>query len=222
MKLAVFVYLPNLIGYARLILICFCWGFFDNFFVCLPLYLLSAFLDGIDGCLARRLGQTSALGAWLDVLVDNIGRTLMWTRLYQWGVFIVCLEWTVFVCTHTHGSVWKQAFGAAPWWVKQVMENGFYSFTGTFAVAGIHGLPIYLYFWQHYPKSWTFLNRIHVLLVVPIVVLGVARLLGLLVEIWCVKTHIMHLVSSEEDRTLQTLTRDLGKPERGGSQTPSS
>ena len=30
----------------------------------------------------------------------------------------------MFVCTHTLGSVWKQAFGAAPWWVKQVMDNG--------------------------------------------------------------------------------------------------
>ena len=44
--------------------------------------------------------------------------------LSQWGVFVVCLEWTVFVCTHTLGSAWKQAFGAAPWWVKAVMDNG--------------------------------------------------------------------------------------------------
>jgi len=42
----------------------------------------------------------------------------------QWGVFVSCLEWTVFVCTHTLGSMWKRAFGAAPWWVKMVMDNG--------------------------------------------------------------------------------------------------
>ena len=42
----------------------------------------------------------------------------------QWGVFVACLEWTVFVCTHTLGSTWKRAFGAAPWWVKMVMDNG--------------------------------------------------------------------------------------------------
>ena len=46
------------------------------------------------------------------------------TAALQWGIFVVCIEWTVFVCTHTMGSQWKQAFGAAPWWVKAVMENG--------------------------------------------------------------------------------------------------
>ena len=44
--------------------------------------------------------------------------------LTQWGVFVVCIEWMVFVCTHTVGHTWKQAFGAAPWWVKMVMDNG--------------------------------------------------------------------------------------------------
>ena len=44
----------------------------------------------------------------------------------QWGIFVVCLEWTVFVCTHTLGSQWKHTFGAAPWWVKATMENGKY------------------------------------------------------------------------------------------------
>ena len=42
----------------------------------------------------------------------------------QWGVFVACTEWTVFVCTHTLGHTWKHAFGAAPWWVKMVMDNG--------------------------------------------------------------------------------------------------
>ena len=35
-----------------------------------------------------------------------------------------CLEWTVFVCTHTLGHQWKAEFGAAPHWVKTVMDNG--------------------------------------------------------------------------------------------------
>lgn len=33
-------------GYVRLILLCVCWAFFENFYVCFPLYTLSAFLDG--------------------------------------------------------------------------------------------------------------------------------------------------------------------------------
>ena len=44
--------------------------------------------------------------------------------LSQWGVFVACFEWSVFVCTHTLGSKWKETFGTAPLWVQKVMENG--------------------------------------------------------------------------------------------------
>ncbi len=33
-------------GYIRLILLIFCWIFFNRFVVCLPLYMVSTFLDG--------------------------------------------------------------------------------------------------------------------------------------------------------------------------------
>ena len=60
---------------------------------------------------------------------------------------------------------------------------GFYTPTGAFTIAGIHALPIYLYFWKYRPHSWIFLDRIHFLLLIPIVILGMARLLGFLVEV---------------------------------------
>ena len=65
--------------------------------------------------------------------------------------------------------------------------TGFYSVVGAFTISGIHGLPPYLYFFsdysQHpllYPKI---LAQLKLLLVVPIVVLGAGRLLGLAVEV---------------------------------------
>lgn len=82
MNYSVLVYVPNLIGYTRLVIIITAWFFYDNIYVFIPLYAFSAMLDGIDGCVARALGQCSAFGAWLDVLVDNIGRSVLWTSLY--------------------------------------------------------------------------------------------------------------------------------------------
>uniref|UniRef100_A0A1X7ULF4 Uncharacterized protein n=1 Tax=Amphimedon queenslandica TaxID=400682 RepID=A0A1X7ULF4_AMPQE len=41
------------------------------------------------------------------------------------GVFISCLEWTVFVCTHSIGSGWKNTAGIElPSIVKRIMRNG--------------------------------------------------------------------------------------------------
>lgn len=71
----------------------------------------------------------------------------------------------------------------APPFTLIMPPSGFYTATGAFTVAGIHALPPYLYFWKYRPNSWTFLTKIRVLLVIPIVVLGVARLLGLAVEV---------------------------------------
>jgi len=149
------------------------------------------------------------------VFVDNIGRSILWSRLYDWGIFVVCIEWTVFVCTHTMGSQWKQAFGAAPWWVKAVMENGFYTPIGVFVVAGVHVLPALLYFYQHMP-GW--FEHVKFLLIVLLVILSLGRLLCLAVELWCIKTHILHLVLSEEDKALRSLTKEL---DSSRSNTPS-
>lgn len=41
------------------------------------------FAPGVDGWVARRLQQTSRFGAWLDVVIDNIGRGMLWNMLYD-------------------------------------------------------------------------------------------------------------------------------------------
>eukprot|EP00731_Ephydatia_muelleri_P022544 Em0015g127a len=157
---SVFLYVPNIIGYLRVGLVVVAWLYYDMLPVFLPFYLSSVILDVVDGYAARYLDQTSAFGAWLDVWVDNISRSLLWTSLNSCGVIIACLEWTVFVCTHSLGSRWKEAFGLAPWWVKAVMANGFYTLPGALTIAGIHGLPVALYLaqkqsdWVPYTVGW--------------------------------------------------------------------
>lgn len=41
----------------------------------------------MDGWLARRLGQSSRFGAWLDVVVDNLGRGMLWSLLFEVRTF---------------------------------------------------------------------------------------------------------------------------------------
>ena len=60
-------YVPNIIGYIRIALICgtlpFC---FSHPLIFAVSYFINAFLDGVDGVAARRLGQCSKFGMWLD------------------------------------------------------------------------------------------------------------------------------------------------------------
>ena len=62
---------------------------------------------------------------------------------------------------------------------------GFYTATGVFTIARIHGLPPYLYFFHHHPQDWAFLHKegIKVLFIVSIIVLATGRALGLAVEV---------------------------------------
>lgn len=68
----IFLFVPNLIGYARVVLA------FLSFYLmpCCPwpavfCYLLSALLDAFDGHAARALNQSTKFGAMLDMLTDR-------------------------------------------------------------------------------------------------------------------------------------------------------
>ncbi|KAG8967937.1 CDP-diacylglycerol-inositol 3-phosphatidyltransferase [Tulasnella sp. 419] len=68
----VFLFVPNLIGYARIILA----GLALNYMpehpkACTLLYGISCLLDAVDGMAARSLGQTSKFGAVLDMVTDR-------------------------------------------------------------------------------------------------------------------------------------------------------
>lgn len=68
----VFLYVPNLIGYSRVLL-----ALISLYYMkwhpkyCTFTYGLSCLLDALDGHAARRLGQTSQFGAILDMVTDR-------------------------------------------------------------------------------------------------------------------------------------------------------
>lgn len=197
----ILLFVPNLIGYVRLILLFASWIFFTNPVLFLAFYSASVILDGIDGIVARQLNQTSAFGAWLDVVCDNLSRGMLWTSLYKWGYFISALEWLVFVCTHTLGENWKSAKASPPSWVQKVMANGFKTPAGVFAICGLHVLPIWLYGLR--TGLWLpFMTHHSQLGVAGVLVTG--RALCMSVEVWFIKSHILDLLAEQEWRKTST------------------
>jgi len=68
----VFLFVPNLIGYTRIILAAVALYYMPyGPGYCTMLYGVSCLLDAIDGHVARMLGQTSRFGAVLDMITDR-------------------------------------------------------------------------------------------------------------------------------------------------------
>lgn len=90
-------------------------------------------LDWADGAFARKLGQVSRLGAWLDVTADLLCRGWLWSAALHGPLSFLPALWEtlVFACTHAHSeasSQWKDALAKAPtlpWWARRVMAKGF-------------------------------------------------------------------------------------------------
>ena len=71
----VFLFVPNIIGYVRIVLMIIAFYFMtnaDHYLLTVTCYMLSQLLDAFDGHAARMLGQTSKLGAMLDQLTDRL------------------------------------------------------------------------------------------------------------------------------------------------------
>ncbi|CAG0881338.1 unnamed protein product [Darwinula stevensoni] len=202
--ITVLLFVPNIIGYFRLLLLLGAYVYFHEPLYFLPLYITSVLLDAVDGWAARRLHQISSFGAWLDIVVDCIGRAMVWTNITSWGYLIVCLEWLCFVCNHGLGPQWKDFLSLevsdAPRFVRKVMENGFYNAMGFLAMSGIHLLPVLWYcirkgIFDIFSKSS--MGRAFILM--SAVVLSMGRTIGAVVEGWCILSHVKFLLSQQHN-----------------------
>jgi len=98
----VFLFVPNLIGYARVILagISLIYMSYHPKY-CTLLYGISSLLDAVDGQAARALGQSSRFGAVLDMVTDRCATTCLlcflsfaypkWALLFQ---FLITLDFS--------------------------------------------------------------------------------------------------------------------------------
>ncbi|KAK2165888.1 hypothetical protein LSH36_44g01056 [Paralvinella palmiformis] len=115
MALPVLLYIPNIIGYFRLLLMALSWlTYYDKPMMSFILYSVSLFLDFI---------WYIQIVLRFDVCIDVIGRGMLWSRLCDFGYLVACLEWLCFVCTHQLGSSWKSVSLQEPQLVKAVMAN---------------------------------------------------------------------------------------------------
>ncbi|KAH3766038.1 phosphatidylinositol synthase [Pelomyxa schiedti] len=102
----VYLYYPNLVGYARITLNLI--GFWVGFrcpLTFLFCYMASALMDMLDGHLARAYNQCTRFGAVLDMITDRTGTAMLlmilcvwypsWTYYFQFYVFVdICSHWT--------------------------------------------------------------------------------------------------------------------------------
>lgn len=195
--LPVLSYIPNIIDYVRIGLLVVSWiSYYPSAWISLISYVASMLLDAVDGMAARHWKQTSAFGAWLDVVVDNLGRGFLWCQLYSLGFFVTALEWLAFVCTHTFGSTWKSHV-VGPWLIQAVMKNNFRSPVGSFVILSLNLLPVWLYCIR-----FELLTEIHLPLAVQYSVLLamiVGRITCGMVEIWVISTHILLLCQENKN-----------------------
>ncbi|EEF29194.1 probable CDP-diacylglycerol--inositol 3-phosphatidyltransferase 2 [Ricinus communis] len=83
-KLAVYLYIPNIVGYTRVLMNCFAFAIcFSNKSLFSLLYFISFVCDGIDGWCARKFNQVSTFGAVLDMVTDRISTACLLVILSQ-------------------------------------------------------------------------------------------------------------------------------------------
>lgn len=178
MHVPVVFYVPNVLCYARILL-----AFGGLFFLesdpatAVLVWILSAFLDLFDGILARLLCQTSSFGVFLDILADNVLRTVVWVAaaaassnsypVLCLASFIVVLEWTTMLCTQLHAGLnadhWKKNRDNDPKIVQAFFASNFRNPLGLLGIYGLFASNLFLYASHHemlfekVPYFWSFL-----------------------------------------------------------------
>eukprot|EP01134_Creolimax_fragrantissima_P005139 CFRG5139T1 len=149
-------FIPQLICYVRFgLLVLMFIQHNNNTEAVLVLYLIFAALDIVDGASARYFDQTSSFGAFLDVVLDNTGRTFLWAGYNACsGAIFGSLEWVVFSVVHASAAKglvdWKiNHFRNAPWVIQYTMSKNFKNPLGTWCMIGQFLLPLYLYALVH-------------------------------------------------------------------------
>jgi len=74
----IYLYVPNLIGYLRIVLALVGYGYaLVDYRIMFGCYMLSQLLDAADGYAARKLNQSSTFGAVLDMVTDRVSTTCL-------------------------------------------------------------------------------------------------------------------------------------------------
>ncbi|KAL1565857.1 putative CDP-diacylglycerol--inositol 3-phosphatidyltransferase 2 [Salvia divinorum] len=93
--LSVYLYVPNIIGYVRILMNCYAFAIcFKNKYLFSLLYFVSFVCDALDGWFARKLNQVSTFGAVLDMVTDRISTAcllVVLSQVYRPGLIFLSL-----------------------------------------------------------------------------------------------------------------------------------
>lgn len=100
----IFLFVPNLIGYARIILALVSFYIMPFDYVMASVcYLLSGFLDAIDGYAARWLNQGTKFGAMLDQLTDRCATMCLMVMLaYFYPRWMILFQLSMIIDIASH------------------------------------------------------------------------------------------------------------------------
>jgi CDP-diacylglycerol--inositol 3-phosphatidyltransferase len=189
-QLPVALYIPNLMGYTRVLLA------FVGLYVssskpvtAIWIWLASASLDACDGIVARSLGQTSSLGILIDICADNILRSSVWmaaatSRNDPMTTILACfftsVEWTTMMATQLSADIhWKHERHEDPWLIRTCFRNNFRNPLGFLVMYGLFSAGMWT-FGQDYQvfhdsipffEMWRYLSY-------------VGRAIALCIELW--------------------------------------
>mmetsp|Transcript_31839 Transcript_31839/g.64891 ORF Transcript_31839/g.64891 Transcript_31839/m.64891 type:complete len:371 (+) Transcript_31839:71-1183(+) len=235
------LYMPNILCYFRIIFSFsgFHYSMKQKPIMALHVWTAAAVLDLIDGPAARTLHQCSQLGILLDVIADNILRTVIWissiiqsttygdttsSMIYETGfaVFIICLEWITMFCSQSNQFIkksdtlhvhWKYMQKGAPFWVIAVCRNNFRTVPGIFAIFGLFVAPFGSYLWYADKSNTTWPARLLgeevMAVLIQLSILG--RLLSAIVESYICYDHFSFVVALDSHDTEQFETSKYNK-----------
>ncbi|KAF5833534.1 phosphatidylinositol synthase [Dunaliella salina] len=138
MATSIWLYVPNLIGYARIVFAVYALSVSLRSPVhCIVLYFASFVCDELDGRFARLLDQTSTLGAVIDMVTDRMATTglllilaVLYPDLLLLFLVLIFLDifshWFQMYATLLVGAVTHKDTASASWLVRKYYQHRFF------------------------------------------------------------------------------------------------
>ena len=222
------LYIPNLLGYLRIILsfVGMNYALQNHQASALNVWIVAALLDMVDGISARTLNQCSKFGVLLDIIADNMLRTIVWissviniasstsandTWLHIGIISVIAIEWTTMYCTQANNIFhWKDMLlddanvlvvESPPFWVRAVFRNNFRTPIGLFAIYGLFVAPLGTYIRYADPTlktTWWLTNLLSEQMVSNLIMLSyLGRFLTVMVELWLCNEYLSGVIARD-------------------------
>ncbi len=181
--------IPNLISYSRIILGLLCLNYYQtNVINFITIYLMAGLTDLLDGIAARKLNQTSKFGEIIDIVADNVQRSIMWIIVFLtnqniyfkcMSLIIIITEWTTFLSLQINKNKknWKLNQRISNnFLARNYFHNNFKNPIGALGISSLFFLPLIIYL--------TTINFINIPFIFYLLLIG--RIISFYIEIFLI------------------------------------